>query len=145
MPNNIDEAWVSDVMIQENKNVKAPKGMKKPNLAFSHTSQTVISAYETAKDRGVIYEQFPEYVAADTLDPVSLSDKDVKVAYTVRVRLIKRTNLMVGSKVTNRYGGKGVISKILPDDQMPVMVDGTSGEKRVVEVVMNPYSTINRI
>ena len=52
---------------------------------------------------------------------------------------------MGGSKVTNRYGGKGVISKILPDDQMPVMVDGTSGEKRVVEVVMNPYSTINRI
>lgn len=37
-----------------------------------------------------------------------------------------------------------MISKILPDDQMPVMVDGNTGEKRVIEVVMNPYSTINR-
>lgn len=102
VPNNIDEAWVSDVLVQENKKVKAPKGTKKPNLAFAHTSQSVISEYDAAKDRGIIYEQFPEYIAADTLDPVSMTDKDVKVAYTIRVRLIKRTNLMVGSKVTNR-------------------------------------------
>jgi DNA-directed RNA polymerase beta subunit len=50
---------------------------------------------------------------------------------------------MLGSKVTNRYGGKGVVSKILPDSEMPIMVD-KSGNKKVVEVVMNPYSTINR-
>ena len=37
-----------------------------------------------------------------------------------------------------------MISKILPDSQMPIMVENGTGKKRVVEVVMNPYSTINR-
>ena len=74
-----------------------------------------------------------------------MEDKSYKVVYTVRVRLIKRTNLVVGSKVTNRYGGKGVVSKILPDNQMPVMVESGSGKKKIVDIVMNPYSTINRI
>lgn len=45
----------------------------------------------------------------------------------------------------NFDGGKGVISKILPDNQMPVMVESVSGKKKIVDIVMNPYSTINRI
>ena len=37
-----------------------------------------------------------------------------------------------------------MISKILPDNEMPIMVENGTGKKKVVEVVMNPYSTINR-
>ena len=102
VPNNIDEAYVSDVMIQENTKPKINKGMKNPDLSFAHTSKEIISEYEKNKDRSSIYERYPEYIASDTLDPVSLEDKSYKVVYTVRVRLIKRTNLVVGSKVTNR-------------------------------------------
>jgi hypothetical protein len=104
VPNNIDEAIVSDVYIQENKNIRPPKNAKKPDYSFSRTSQTVIDEYEKNKDRKVIYDQFPEYVASDTLDPISLDDKGYKVVYTVRVRLIKINTSMIGSKVTNRYG-----------------------------------------
>lgn len=143
VPNNIDEAVVTDVMIQENKKPKIPKSIKKPDYSFAKTSQTVIDDYEKTKDRKPIYDKYPEYIASDTLDPVNLEDKNYKVVYTVRIRLIKRTTLMLGSKVTNRYGGKGVISKILPDNLMPIMVD-KQGNKKVVEIVMNPYSTINR-
>lgn len=147
VPNNIDEAYISDVLIQENKKPKINKGMKMPDLSFSHTSQKIISEYEAGKEEArkkEIYERYPEYIASDTLDPVSLADLSYKVVYKVRIRLIKRTNLMIGSKVTNRYGGKGVISKILPDNEMPIMVENGTGKKKVVEVVMNPYSTINR-
>jgi DNA-directed RNA polymerase beta subunit len=35
--------------------------------------------------------------------------------------------------------GKGVVSKVLPDDQMPVVIDET-GERKTVEVVMNPLT-----
>lgn len=143
VPNNIDEAYVGDVLIQENVKPKIPKSVKKPDYTFAHSSDSVIKDYEKTKDRKVIYDKFPEYIASDTLDPVDLSDKSYKVVYTIRIRLIKRTTLMNGSKLTNRYGGKGVVSKILPDDQMPIMVD-QQGNKRVVEVVMNPYSNINR-
>lgn len=147
VPNNIDEAVVSDILIQENKKPKINKGMRMPDLSFSHTSRSLINEFESGKQearKNEIYSRYPEYIAADTLDPVSLQDLSYKVVYKVRVRLIKRTNLMVGSKVTNRYGGKGVISKVLPDNEMPVMVESGTGKKKVVEVVMNPYSTINR-
>ena len=146
VPNNIDEAYVSDVLIQENKKPKISKSEKMPDLTFAHSSQKVIDEYEAGKEaarKKEIYERYPEYVAADTLRPVSLSDLNYKVVYKIRIRLIKRTNLMIGSKVTNRYGGKGVISKILPDSEMPIMVE-SNGKQRVVDVVMNPYSTINR-
>ena len=67
---------------------------------------------------------------------------EYKITFTVRVRLIKRTILMVGSKMTNYYGGKGVISVVKPDELMPVMVDKNTGKQYRVDVVMNPYSTI---
>lgn len=138
VPNNIDEAVVSDIMVQENKKPKIPKSVKTPDYSFSKTSDDVISEYNDSKDRSVIYDRYPEYIAADKLDPVNLDTKDYKVVYTIRVRLIKRTIGMVGSKVTSRFGGKGVCSKVVPDEMMPIMVDKTTGKKTRVECVMNP-------
>jgi DNA-directed RNA polymerase beta subunit len=54
------------------------------------------------------------------------------VAYTEKV--------VVGSKVTNRYGGKGVISKIIPDAEMPATSDG-----RIAEVIISCLGVINRL
>ena len=104
VPNNIDEAYVSDIMIQEVKVPRAAKGTKKLDLTFAHTSQEVIDEYKKNENRKEIYDRFPEYVASDVLDPVNLDDISEKVVYKIRVRLIKRTNVMKGSKITNRYG-----------------------------------------
>ena len=140
VPNDIEEAWVSDVLVQEHKSRK--RGSKTLNTTFSRTTtDKYLGEYGT--DRVIIYNKFPEYIASDRLKPINLDDKDVKITYVIRIRLIKRTNLMVGSKLTNRYGGKGVISQILPDSQMPIMV-GPDGKKTMVDIVMNPYSTVNR-
>ena len=146
VPNNIDEAWVSDVMIQEMKKPKIPGSVKigPDYYSFARTSEDVIQEYNKNKDRKIIYEKFPEYVAADTLDPINMDPDQYKVVYTVRVRLIKRTIGMIGSKITSRYGGKGVVSKVVPDEMMPIMVNSADGKQTRVEVVMNPYSTINR-
>ena len=141
VPNNIYEATISDVLIQENKDPYLPGSQKLPDLTYAHTSKDVIKSYDL--DRKVIYNNFPEYIAADRLKPIDMNEKDYNVVYTVRIRLIMKTKLMKGSKLTNRYGGKGVISKILPDNQMPVMVD-SMGKKKTVDIVMNPYSTVNR-
>ena len=143
VPNNIDEAWVSDVCIQKNLKPYIPRSVKKPDNSFTETSQTVIDEYEKNKDRKIIYDKFPEYIASDTLDPVSMDGKTYKIVYTVRIRLIKKTILMKGSKLTNRYGGKGVISEVLPDEEMPI-IEEKDGTRKRVDVVMNPYSTINR-
>lgn len=144
VPNNIDDAIVSDIMIQENVNPKIPRSVKKPDLTFSHTSSKIIEEYNKTKDRSVIYEKYPEYIASDVLDPINLDTKSYKVVYTVRVRLIKYSPAVCGEKITSRYGGKGVVSKIEEDDRMPIVIDNATGERKRVEVVMNPYSTVNR-
>lgn len=46
----------------------------------------------------------------------------------------------VGSKITTRYGGKGVVSKVVKDDEMPQTEDG-----RYADVCMNPLGVINRL
>ena len=136
VPNNIDEAIVSDVMIQENIKPVLPKNIKTPDFTFARSSAEEIDKYNESKDRKPIYDRFPEYIASDTLDPIEMDPKEYKTVYTIRVRLIKITRLLVGSKLTNRYGGKGVVSAILPDNEMP-LVDG-----KPCELIMNPYSTI---
>lgn len=102
VPNNIEEAWISDVMIQENKKPIIPRQVKAPDYKFVHTSKKVIDDYEKSMDRKVIYDKFPEYVASDRLRPIIMNPKEYKIVYTVRVRLIKKTIGMVGSKITNR-------------------------------------------
>lgn len=136
VPNNVGEAYVADFIIQENK-PRYKAGTKKPDLSFSHTSMDVVNDYDMNRD--IIYDMFPEYIASDRLNPVNLDPKNVKLVYSVRIRLIMRTNVMLGSKITNRYGGKGVVSKIVPDEEMPIMVD-SRGKKTRVDLVMNPLT-----
>jgi hypothetical protein len=50
----------------------------------------------------------------------------------------------VGDKVTGRHGNKGVISLILPDDEMPYM-RGSSGEPTRIELILNPMGVVSRM
>lgn len=133
VPNNIDDAIVSDVMVQENVDPVIPKTVKTPDYTFAKSSKAVIEKYEREKDRKIIFDKYPEYVAADTLDPINLDNKAYNVVYTVRVRLIKYNRAQVAEKITSRYGGKGVVSKIVADEMMPII----NGKR--VEVILNPY------
>ena len=58
----------------------------------------------------------------------------------IRFTIAKRNKLGVGSKITNRYGGKGVISKIKPDAEMPTTEDG-----RRADLVINSLGVVNRL
>ena len=48
--------------------------------------------------------------------------------------------LKEGSKITGLFGNKGVISKILPDDEMPILSNG-----KVVDVLFNNLGVVNRL
>mgnify|MGYP003455582240 CR=1 FL=1 len=108
---------------------------------YALLSQKYLDEYTGSKEkaRKVIYDKYPEYIASDRLREVSLDTKGFKVVYTIRVRLIKYSRCVKGEKITNRFGGKGVVSAIIPDNQMPIV----NGKR--IEVVLNPYSTINRV
>lgn len=48
--------------------------------------------------------------------------------------------MQVADKLANRYGGKGVVGKILPDDEMPQGADG-----KPFELLLNPLGVISRL
>jgi DNA-directed RNA polymerase beta subunit len=58
----------------------------------------------------------------------------------VRVYLAQKRKVMEGDKMAGRHGNKGVISKILPEEDMPFMPDGTP-----VDVVLNPLGVPSRM
>ncbi len=58
----------------------------------------------------------------------------------VRVYVAKKRKIAEGDKLAGRHGNKGVISKIVPDEDMPFLEDG-----RAVDVVLNPLGVPSRM
>jgi len=58
----------------------------------------------------------------------------------VKVYVAIKRKLQVGDKMAGRHGNKGVISRILPDEDMPYLEDGTP-----VDVVLNPLGVPSRM
>ncbi len=58
----------------------------------------------------------------------------------VKVYLAKKRKIKPGDKVAGRHGNKGVISRVLPEEDMPFLPDGTP-----VDVVLNPLGVPSRM
>jgi DNA-directed RNA polymerase subunit beta len=58
----------------------------------------------------------------------------------VKVYLAIKRKLSVGDKMAGRHGNKGVVSRILPEEDMPYMADGTP-----VDIVLNPLGVPSRM
>ena len=58
----------------------------------------------------------------------------------VRVYVAKRRKIAEGDKLAGRHGNKGVISKIVPEEDMPHLEDGTP-----VEIILNPLGVPSRM
>ena len=58
----------------------------------------------------------------------------------VRCYIAKKRKINVGDKMAGRHGNKGVISRILPEEDMPFMPDGTP-----LEIVLNPLGVPSRM
>ena len=58
----------------------------------------------------------------------------------VRVYVAQKRKISVGDKLAGRHGNKGVISKVLPIEDMPYMADGTP-----VDIILNPLGVPSRM
>ena len=58
----------------------------------------------------------------------------------VRVYVAQKRKISVGDKLAGRHGNKGVISKILPVEDMPFLADGTP-----VDIILNPLGVPSRM
>jgi DNA-directed RNA polymerase beta subunit len=105
---------------------------------------------EEKRIQNIIYEKMPkaqalQFIRDNNLDKFSHEGK-YKVkgeeinGIFVEMSAIYLRNIEVGDKIGNRHGNKGVISKIVPYDQMPKMEDG-----RFVDICINPLGIISRM
>ncbi len=62
------------------------------------------------------------------------------VSKVVRVYIVQKRKIQVGDKMSGRHGNKGVVSLILPEEDMPYLPDGTP-----VDVVLNPQGVPSRM
>ncbi len=62
------------------------------------------------------------------------------VIKTIQVEVAQFRKVSVGDKLAGRHGNKGVISKILPEEDMPYLEDGTP-----VDIILNPLGVSSRM
>ncbi len=65
---------------------------------------------------------------------------DPGVSKLVRVYIAQKRKIGVGDKMAGRHGNKGVVSRILPEEDMPFMEDGTP-----LQIVLNPLGVPSRM
>jgi DNA-directed RNA polymerase subunit beta len=64
----------------------------------------------------------------------------VGVNQTVRVLLCQKRKISAGDKMAGRHGNKGVVSRVLPIEDMPFLPDGTP-----VDIILNPIGVPSRM
>ena len=68
------------------------------------------------------------------------SDLPAGVNKVVRVYIAQKRKISVGDKMAGRHGNKGVVSRILPPEDMPFLADGTP-----LDIVLNPLGVPSRM
>ena len=86
-----------------------------------------IKAIETEKQRKLAHMKRGDELASGVLE-------------MVRVYVATKRHLSVGDKMAGRHGNKGVIARIVPEEDMPFMEDGTP-----VDVLLNPLGVPSRM
>ena len=94
----------------------------------------VLDAYhkECERCRKDFEEQLSRYDRGDDLPP--------GVIRMVKVYVAMKRKLSVGDKMAGRHGNKGVVSRILPQEDLPYFADGTT-----VDMVLNPLGVPSRM
>src|SRR5204863_10017825 len=101
------------------------------------TRETVRMFVERAENRVRVLEQKAEERRDDLQKGDELPPGVIKM---IKVYVAMKRKLSVGDKMAGRHGNKGVISRILPEMDMPYLPDGTP-----VEIVLNPLGVPSRM
>ena len=67
-------------------------------------------------------------------------DLPAGVSKKIRVYIAQKRKISVGDKIAGRHGNKGVISLVVPEEDMPYMEDG-----RTVDILLNPLGVPSRM
>jgi len=115
-------------------------------LASAHDHIEIDPSPIQIKIQGIVGEfshkfselQMEQERAMDRLE--SGDDVDPGIIKQVKVYIASKKKLSVGDKMAGRHGNKGVIARIVPEEDMPYMPDG-----QPVDVVLNPLGVPSRM
>jgi len=133
------EVWLDtgDAITDEKLDLVPQRRWKDIQVTDARVQDQVERIFQNIEERaGVIKAVFDEKISrlkkGDELPP--------GVFKMVKVYVAIKRKLSVGDKMAGRHGNKGVISRILPEEDMPYMADGTP-----VDVVLNPLGVPSRM
>ena len=107
--------------------VKEDDGLSQMVRRIEELSEEQIGIYDS-----MLEERIGRLRRGDDLPP--------GVIKMVKVYVAVKRKLSVGDKMAGRHGNKGVVSKVLPEEDMPFLPDGTP-----VEIVLNPLGVPSRM
>jgi DNA-directed RNA polymerase beta subunit len=104
-------------------------------------SDDVKSKFEEIKNR---FQKEKERIRSDYEEKLEIIDRDDilpnGVAKVVKVYVATKRKLKVGDKMAGRHGNKGIVSNIVPREDLPYMADGTN-----VDIILNPLGVPSRM
>lgn len=123
-------------------------------------TEEILKRLANGEVRGVVLSDTEEQKKVDEIERMAKSDlESLQTVYDekvgrlrrgdelppgviklVKVHLAIKRKIAVGDKMAGRHGNKGVVSRILPEEDMPYLPDGTP-----VEIVLNPLGVPSRM
>jgi DNA-directed RNA polymerase subunit beta len=82
-----------------------------------------------------------KFIYEDKINKIKKGDElPPGVIKTIKVYVAMKRKVAVGDKISGRHGNKGIVSVILPEEDMPFMEDGTP-----IDIVLNPLGVPSRM
>ena len=109
-------------------------------------SKRIVDCIKPLVDAGIKMEyETAEFYSrcVDVVNNVQYINDKVFNNIILKITVMRMIPLIKGDKITDRYGGKGVISKVLPDELMPKRLN-TQGVWEAVDVQYNSSTCVNR-
>ncbi len=126
-----------DVLTREYLEALSLSELETLQITDADASTYIKSLQELATGRVNAYTQEKD----DALEKLDAGEElKPGVLKLVKVYVASRRPISVGDKMAGRYGNKGVVAKILPEEDMPYLPDGTP-----VDIVLNPLGVPSRM
>ncbi|WP_423972047.1 DNA-directed RNA polymerase subunit beta [Elusimicrobium simillimum] len=140
-----EKARIKALEDDKNANLDAIKEQRK--LALESAKETFSKEADRKKEEdrvNTFYKKLEKKVLEDFEREMEFSRQGDELAVTVnksvKVFIASKRKLMVGDKLSGRHGNKGVVAKILPEEDMPFMPDGTP-----LDIVLSPLGIPSRM
>ncbi len=141
-------------LVNEQGTVLAAKGQKLDSATLEQIPRKHWHEIQINESKGKIEEQLEQLATqreddvyaietqySEKIDKLTKGDElPPGVIKLVKVYLAIKRRLAVGDKMAGRHGNKGVVSRLLPEEDMPFLADGTP-----VDIVLNPLGVPSRM